>query len=272
MKVFPKAHKLMLSATPFEKLEDFYSQLRILTEEHPFHKFSFIQYKNTFFKVDVFNKIIDFRNGMKEYFYEKFVYPYVWFLKREEATELPDLIEQTISIKKLDKFESKRIDINDVKENVLAHFLHKYYLSALVKEKYEFVREFVENNPKTIIFSYFKEPIEIFKNFYRLDAYYITGDSKKDLENLIKGDKPVFATYCLKEGVNLQAYHNIIFLNLPLAYRDLYQSISRVYRYGQTKKVLVIYLLGEKIDRFVYNLLQSKKDVLEEIKRGASYE
>jgi DNA or RNA helicases of superfamily II len=69
MKIFPKTYKVMLSGTPFEKPEDYYTQLRILRHDHPFHEISWTQYKDAFFDVDtMFHYIRGFRPGIKEKF------------------------------------------------------------------------------------------------------------------------------------------------------------------------------------------------------------
>jgi superfamily II DNA or RNA helicase len=264
MKIFPKSKKIMLSATPFEKLEDFYSQLRILTHTHYFHRFSFSDYKIIFFKVDLFKKIVGFKDkATKEFFYEKFVHPYVWFLKKENVIELPDLMEDVLTIKTTTYFDGSK-PLSTI--NALSFFISLYHKESFSKEKIEFIKEFLENNPHTVVFSYFKEPLKILKGLIK-DCYYIDGENKADLEKACgNGGKPLLATYTLKEGVNLTNYSNIVFLSLPMAYRDYYQAISRLYRIGQGKKVYVVKLLASKIDKFVDRILQQKRNLLEELK------
>jgi len=265
MKIFSKANKIMLSATPFEKLGDFYSQLRILSYKHPFNTMSYTTYKNMFFVVDVFNNIKKFQSKhLENYFFEKFVYPYVWFLKKDEVIELPDVIEDEIKLKTKSYFKSAKIEINET--NALTFFITRFHKETFSKEKIEFVAEFVMNNPKTVVFSFFKEPLRLLKEEFNIDSYFITGDNKKDLEKAsLKGDKPLFATFALKEGVNLVNYSNIIFLSLPLAYRDYYQSVSRLHRIGQTKKVYVVKVLSSPIDQYVNKIISQKRNLLEEL-------
>jgi SNF2 family DNA or RNA helicase len=60
----------------------------------------------------------------------------------------------------------------------------------------------------------------------------------------------------------------VVFLSLPLAYRDYVQSLSRVYRAGQKNKVVVYHILGNAIDNKVYHILQSKKDVTDVLRES----
>jgi SNF2 family DNA or RNA helicase len=279
MKIFPKTYKVMLSGTPFEKYEDYYTQLRILRPDHPFQRLNFKDYKWIFFAVDKkFNYIIDFRSRrMKEKFFEEYVSPYVYFVKRSDVVELPSLIED------VKYFSSGDYLINDdedeeleeewrflgEEENFLKVFMHRYKKSALLKDKLDYVIDFIEDNPQTVVFSYFLGPLQwILKKVDRKKVYFITGQDKKDLELALKyADKPIVATYCISEGINLTHYKNIIFLCLPLAWRTYEQALSRVWRYGQEDKVYLQVLVDRNgIDERVLEILRQKKNVLDELK------
>jgi SNF2 family DNA or RNA helicase len=287
MKVFNKTYKVMLSGTPFEKHEDYYTQLRILRPDHPFSKISFREYKETFFVTDSrFNYIIDFvSKAMKEKFLEKYVVPYVSFVKRADVVELPSLIEDN------KYFSSDRYLIEDEgddliddllkkewrffdeeTENILKLFMYRYKKSALLKDKIEYVVDFIVDNPQTVVFSYFLEPLKyVVRKLGRDKVYFVTGQDKKDLENALRrGEKPILATYCISEGINLTHYKNIIFLCLPLAWRTYEQALSRVWRYGQADKVYLQVLIDKNgIDGRVLEILKQKKNVLEELKQKA---
>ena len=266
MHIFPRAYKIMLSATPFEKLNDFYSQLKILTHKHPFHDLNFKLYKESFFLLDFWGKITKFRSEeIKERFYEKYVYPYVWFLKRDDVIELPEIIEDEIELTGSSYYQQLEPKASTM-SNALSWFIFSYHQESLLKAKIDFVIEFLENNPKTIVFSLYKTPLKIVKKRLKEECYFITGDNKRDLEKvLLEGNKPVLSTYCINEGVDLSHYKNVVFLSLPLAYRDYYQAYSRVYRAGQKNSVYLIKLIGSRLDRYVVKILQQKKDVLTEL-------
>jgi len=273
MKVFTKTYKVMLSGTPFEKPEDYYSQLRILRPDHPFNQLSFTQYKNSFFRIDgMFYYIIDFLPGIKDKFIERYVLRYVDFVRRADIVELPSLIEDDkyfSSERYLIEQKNKRID----GDNILQAFMYEYRKSALLKDKIDYVIDFIIDNPQTVVFSYFIEPLQhIVKKFGRKNVYFLTGQDKRDLEDALKeGEKPILATYCISEGINLTKYKNIIFLCLPLAWRTYEQALSRVWRYGQENKVYLQRLIDKKgIDTKVWKILKRKGDVLEELKRRGS--
>ncbi|MDK2800217.1 MAG: Helicase conserved C-terminal domain [Clostridiales bacterium] len=123
------------------------------------------------------------------------------------------------------------------------------------------------------MFSYFIEPLQlIVKKLDRKNVYFLTGQDKRNLEDALKaGEKPILATYCISEGINLTKYKNIIFLCLPLAWRIYEQALSRVWRYGQEDKVYLQRLIDKKgIDTKVWQILKRKGDVLEELKQKGS--
>jgi SNF2 family DNA or RNA helicase len=273
MKVFTKTYKVMLSGTPFEKPEDYYSQLKILRPDHPFNEMSFTQYKNAFFRIDgMFYYIIDFLPGVKEKFLERYVFPYIDFVKRADIIELPSLIEDDkyfTSARYLIEPNNKRID----GENILQAFMYEYRKSSMLKDKIDYVIDFINDNPQTIVFSYFIEPLNlIVKKFGRKNVYFLTGQDKRDLNDALKkGIKPILATYCISEGINLTSYKNVLFLCLPLAWRVYEQALSRVWRYGQEDKVYLQRLIDKQgIDLKVWKILKRKGDVLEELKRKGS--
>jgi SNF2 family DNA or RNA helicase len=213
---------------------------------------------------------------MKEKFFEKYVSPYVYFVKRSDVVELPSLIED---IKYFsfgdylidDEEEDDGLDIEffGEEENILKVFMHRYKKSALLQDKIDYVADFIVDNPQTVVFSYFLSPLKyIERKLGRDKVYFITGQDKKDLENALRrGEKPILATYCISEGINLTHYKNIIFLCLPLAWRTYEQALSRVWRYGQADKVYLQVLIDQNgIDGRVLEILRQKKNVLDELK------
>ncbi len=114
--------------------------------------------------------------------------------------------------------------------------------------------DFVEENPNTIVFSYFIDFVEAVKSKLKNKAYYITGQTPDAVRKQIieKQDKPLITTYAMSEGANLQqGYKNIVFASLPLKYIDLEQAIGRIYRAGQSNKVALFYLIPIKSPYFI---------------------
>jgi SNF2 family DNA or RNA helicase len=279
MKIFPKTYKIMLSGTPFEKPEDYYTQLRILRADHPFSQLSYSQYKFSFFKLHPeFNYIVDFISpAIKKAFLEKYVFPYVDFVKREDVVDLPSLIEDDKYFYQEDYLPAadtlfERLETAKEDKDYLQAFMAAYQISALQEEKIEYVCDFIMDNKQTIVFSYFLTPLEeIAKRLGRKNVYFIHGSDKRELnEALHHAEKPVLATYCISEGISLTKYKNIIFLNLPLAWRVYEQALSRVWRYGQKNKVY-LQRLHHGIDFRVWEILSRKGDVLEELKKFSKF-
>jgi SNF2 family DNA or RNA helicase len=272
MKIFPKTYKIMLSGTPFEKPEDYYTQLRILRHDHPFSQLSYQQYKFSFFKLhNEYNYIIDFLSPeIKQAFLNKYVLPYVQFLRRDEIIELPSLIETNKYFNSKSYLPNATPLLQKLKEsnNPLQTFMIAYQLAALQLEKIEYTCDFILDNKQTIVFSYFLNPLlEIVKRLGPQNVYLVHGQNKKDLQKAINlADKPLLATYCISEGINLNQYKNIIFLSLPLAWRTFEQALSRAWRFGQTSKVYLQRLI-HGIDHYVWKILAKKGDVLEELKK-----
>jgi SNF2 family DNA or RNA helicase len=129
--------------------------------------------------------------------------------------------------------------------------------------------DFIEDNPDTIVFSLFKDPVMQIKSKLKNDVYAITGEYRQDFEYALqKQDKPIITTYALKEGANLQQYKNVVFLAPPLSYRDYNQSLSRVYRTGQKNKVTIYKILQNGIDYKVYAILSNKASVYDYLRKG----
>lgn len=259
--IMPHEAKIFLSGTPADKYFELYSQLKLLKPEAiPWRNYS--QFIQEFYYLNAWYKPERLKSKDAEKFLKEFFTKHLHIVKREDVLEIPDI--ETIDI----KFKPFKYD-EDFNNYTLTTFIEEYKygqgldatMSIVKKDKYDWVLDFIEDNPDTIVFSFFKSPIEYLKEKYK-DSYIITGESKDDLEKAIKlSDKPVFATYSLKEGANLQGYSKVVFLSLPLAYRDYEQAISRVYRAGQKKKVVVYRLLQNPIDRVILNIINEKKSI-----------
>jgi SNF2 family DNA or RNA helicase len=196
----------------------------------------------------------EFKQELKEWF-EKYAY----IVKREDAVELPPLQEITVELKKV------RLE-HDISNYDLANFIKKYQTSSLTKEKLEYVLDFIEENPNTIVFSLFVDFVKMLQDKLKNKAYFITGSTPAEyrMQVIERQDKPIISTYVMSEGANLQrGYKNIVFASLPLKYIELEQAIGRVYRAGQDKKVALYYLLQNDIDKTVLNILKRKQNVVE---------
>lgn len=76
-------------------------------------------------------------------------------------------------------------------------------------------------------------------------------------------------TDAMKTGMNIQFCNHFIFSTLPLTWADYDQLLSRIYRQGQKETVFIYHLLGlETIDHDNWELVQSKKDLMNDFKIG----
>lgn len=259
--LFHKApYKLMLSGTPIDKLHEIYMQFKILRPE--LFPMSYTRWVQSNFVLNSFYVPVKPLKP-KEVILAP-VKPYLFTKTQKEVLNLPPLTKNYIDLDfVLRPGYSDELLLDDLNDfNSLTSFMTSYRLYQENTKKYEFVIDYLQDNPKTLVFVYFKDTLNYYKKLLANKAYFISGEDKSDLNSILtKADKPVIATYSLKEGTNLQAYKNIVFHTLPLAYRDMVQAIGRVYRAGQNSHVNLVYLFSSKVDRQVYGILRSKKSV-----------
>lgn len=259
--------RLMLSGTPADRFYELYMQIKILDPALLPYK-SYSQFINTYYYLDKYFQ--PERLKRQEYAEQlKQLFSLIMHkVKKDEVLELPPLVHEFI---KLPKFKLD-IELSSLEQYTVANFIKEYKLSQGITDddkiyktdKLDWFIDFVEDNPDTIAFSLFRAVPLYIKSKYRDKFYIITGDDKKDLTQAItKADKPIVATYSLKEGANLQKYSNIVYLSLPLAYRDYEQSLSRIYRAGQRNKATIYHIQQNRIDFVVYGILKEKKDVFQ---------
>jgi superfamily II DNA or RNA helicase len=258
--------RILLSGTPADRYYELYSQLKVLNpEDKTFtkHFSSYTKFINFFYYLDKYYKPERLRSKDYEKWLKEWFLDYAHVVKKEDVVELPPLTEIPIRLPK----QKIDIDIEDLSLYTVNTFITEFRKSVS-KQKIEWVLDFLEDNPDTIVFSLFREPTEQIKQKLGDRVYLITGKYRKEFDiALQKQDKPIIATYSLKEGANLQKYSNIVMLAPPLSYRDYQQSIARVYRTGQTKKVSIYKLLQNSIDYKVYAIIKEKGSVYDYLRK-----
>jgi len=258
--------RLLLSGTPADRLYEIYTQLRVLNpNDSMFKKYkSYSYFLNSFYYLDKYYKperikSRELQSQLKEWFLK-----YAHVVKKEDVVELPPLQELTIKLPK----EKIDIDVEDLSLYTVATFIQEFRQS-ITQTKLDWVMDFIEDNPDTIVFCLFKDPVMKIKEKLKHDVYAITGEYRQDFDMALqKQDKPIITTYALKEGANLQQYKNVVFLAPPLSYRDYNQSLSRVYRTGQKNKVSIYKILQNGIDYKVYAILSNKASVYDYLRKG----
>jgi len=275
LKYYKNLPKLLLSGTPQDKLFELYTQYKAIKEDI-FEGLSWSKFINKYFFLDTYFKPIRLKDERYKDEILNEIEPYTFRVRLQDIIELKELEIVDVTLEKSDKIKKRFKEFKEESLNPVTTFIKEYEIGQGIdpdtkeifeKTKIEWVLDFIKDNPNTIVFSYFKPVIEFIKNKLKDKAYYITGDNKKDLKVAIeKADKPIFATYALKEGANLQKYNKVVYMSLPLSYRDYYQSRGRVYRSGQDKKVVIYHLYQNAIDYEVGHILAAKKDLNEYVK------
>ena len=257
--------RLLLSGTPADRLYELYTQIRVLNpDDEMFKKYrAYSYFIKTFYHLDDYYKPTQIVSNRHQEFLKNWFLKYAHVIKKEDVIELPPVQEINIKLPR----ERLDIKIEDLSMFTVANFI-KEFRASVTKTKIEWVLDFIEDNQNTIVFCLFKDPVMHIKEKLKDKVYAITGEYREDFDKALRyQDKPIVATYALKEGANLQSYHNVVYLAPPLSYRDYNQSLSRVYRTGQTHKVSVYRLLQNTIDYTVYDILSEKASVYDYLRK-----
>lgn len=142
-----------------------------------------------------------------------------------------------------------------------------------IKAVSEFVHDVIDGGEKLIMFAYLKDVVEALKAEFP-DAVTVTGsDDIKAKQNAVDSfqNDPECKLIILNyksggTGLTLTAASRVGFIEFPWTYSDCEQAEDRAHRNGQKNAVNCYYFLGDKtIDRYMYNVIQSKKDIANEV-------
>ncbi|NBG88117.1 SNF2-related protein [Isachenkonia alkalipeptolytica] len=145
--------------------------------------------------------------------------------------------------------------------------------SNKLKRLLEICKEAENNERKIVIFSYFRDVINIIHETLKDNTYTpITGDvsSKKRQEIIDAFSENKERNILISQveaggiGLNIQAASVVILCEPQLKPSIEEQAISRVYRMGQTRKVMVHRLLTENsVDERIMDILTEKQEVFD---------
>ena len=203
------------------------------------------------------------------------------FKKTEEVIDLPDQVEQMITIepsKEYKRFKKDHYVMIDEKEfigdNVLTRILCERQLcGSYSKEKIEAFRDLVESTEDRIVvfYNFTEEWHELGKITDELGrpSAVVNGQFKHP-EVLEKEGAVLFVQYQAGAyGLNLQKANRIIYFTLPLGIGscDLWeQSKKRIHRLGQDKTCFYYYLLVKNsIEEWNLDLLKTGKELTDEL-------
>ena len=133
----------------------------------------------------------------------------------------------------------------------------------------DIIHNTIDGGQKLIVFCFLKEVVAALKREFR-DAVTVTGDDNDKQKHWavdrFQGDENcrlIILNYRSGgTGLTLTAASNVLFVEFPWTYADCCQAEDRSHRNGQKNAVNCVYLLGkDTIDEYMYNLIQSKKDI-----------
>lgn len=189
-------------------------------------------------------------------------------LSKDEAVDLPPLVFEEIHFKpsviykviKKDRIYDTTLYDNQMK---LRHGLR---LHTNLKDKAEYIRDFVENTTDNIIIFYnYDEELEILKENITKTTYVCNGHEKnypkKDEWDKIKNTVTLANYKSGSEAVEFTYANIIIYFSPTDSYTEYYQSYGRCYRNGQTQKVTAYkFVTDNTIEADIYRALDNKQD------------
>lgn len=142
-----------------------------------------------------------------------------------------------------------------------------------IKAVSEFIHDIIDGGEKLILFAYLKEVVDTLKIEFP-DAVTVTGSDnvaqKQEAVDRFQNDpdcKLIILNYKSGgTGLTLTAASRVGFIEFPWTYSDCEQAEDRAHRNGQKNAVNCYYFLADNtIDRYMYTVIQAKKDIANEV-------
>lgn len=189
-------------------------------------------------------------------------------LSKDEATDLPPLVFEDVCFKvskEYEKIKKDRIYDNIVYDNHMK-LRHGLRLHANLKEKLEYLKDFIEStNDNIIVFYNYDQELEVLKKITDKKMFICNGyeknyPKKDEWENL--HNTVTLANYKSgSEAVEFTYANIIVYFSPTESYTEFYQSYGRCYRIGQNKKVTAYKFITQKsIEEDIYKALNQKED------------
>lgn len=218
------------------------------------------------------------------------------FFRREKAkvlTQLPDKMRQyiTCDITNRKEYDDAENDVirylrqyKNANEEKIAKamrgqvmvkmgILKQIAAKGKIKAVSEFIHDVIDGGEKLIMFAYLKDVVDALKQEFP-DAVTVTGsDNITQKQNAVDSfqNNPECRLIILNyksggTGLTLTAASRVGFIEFPWTYSDCEQAEDRAHRNGQKNAVNCYYFLGDKtIDRYMYNVIQTKKGIANEV-------
>ncbi len=152
---------------------------------------------------------------------------------------------------------------------VRINILRQISARGKVRDVIEFIKDFLENGKKIILFCSLHEVVDQLKRYFPT-AVSVTGRDSQDekqravdaFQNNPKADIIICSIKAAGVGLTLTASSNVAFVEFPWTYADCCQCEDRAHRIGQKDSVTCYYFLGRRtIDEKVYRIIQEKKNI-----------
>lgn len=144
----------------------------------------------------------------------------------------------------------------------------------------ELIDKFLEQDKKVIVFTNFTMSLDMIHEKYPKNSVVLDGRMTKEKKDQsvtkFQNDKKIKVFIAnIKAGgvgINLTEAEGIIMNDLSFVPSDHSQAEDRAYRIGQKNSVLVYYPIFENtIEQIVYNILQRKKDIIDQVMGDGEY-
>lgn len=217
-------------------------------------------------------------------------------IRREKAKVLPQLPDKTrvdlyVDISNMPEYNLAAADLaaylsqytgctdweirSKMRMEALVRFMTLRKLATLgkVAQAVDFIRTFLENGKKLIVFCSLHEVVDQLLKFFP-KAVTVTGRdtsaNKQASVDAFQNNPDTMLIICSIKaagvGLTLTASSNVAFIELAWTYADCCQCEDRAHRIGQKDNVTCYYLLGRgTIDQTVYSLIHRKKSIAAEI-------
>lgn len=144
----------------------------------------------------------------------------------------------------------------------------------------EIIDRCLEQGKKVIVFTNFTMSLDMLHEKYKKNSVVLDGRMSKDkrqqsVDRFQNEDKvKIFISNIVAGGVGitLTAAEVVIMNDLSFVPAHHSQAEDRAFRYGQKKNVLVYYPIFENtIEKIVYNMLQKKKNIIDQVMGDGDY-
>lgn len=189
-------------------------------------------------------------------------------LSKEDATDLPALVFEEAHFKASNIYKVIKRDriYEDVLYDNQMKLRHGLRLNVNLKDKVDYVKDFIENtNDNIIIFYNYDEELKLLQENINKTTYLCNGKTKdypkKSEWDTIKNTVTLANYKSGSEAVEFTYANIIIYFSPTESYTEYYQSYGRCYRNGQTKKVTCYkFITQNTIEADIYRALDNKED------------